>query len=125
MKELSVEEIVKKHIESDLIIQECRETGNSARNNREVKKSLKLVFSYKDDIEKATKVYKTLFKEENPYVLAHAAVECLRIGILIPEAEAILERVSKMEGIGIIRISAEYALRMWRGEDEGTFEKWN
>ena len=74
---------------------------------------------------KLTKVYKTLFKEENPYVLAHAAVECLRIGILIPEAEAILERVSKMEGIGIIRTSAEYALRIWRGELGWEFEKWN
>ena len=118
-KKLSHEEIIRKHIESDEIIESVSMTTDYKTNNREVKKIQKLFEILKDDIELAKQVYGTLLKEESATTRSHAASACLRLGIFIADSEKTLEELSERTDIGITRLSCEMALKVWRGEIPG------
>lgn len=118
-KDLSPQEIINLHIESDRIIEAALMSGDSKTNNKEVKKLNKLTAPLKDDLELAKYVYGELFKSDCIRSRCHAAVDCLRLGIHINEAEQILEELSQRDDIGITRTGCEMALKVWRGEVPG------
>ena len=118
-RNLSKEEIIRRHIESDRIIEVALMSGDSKTNNKEVKKLNKLTAPLKDDLELAKIVYGELFKSDCMRSRCHAAVDCLRLGIHISEAEQILDELSQRDDIGITRLGCEMALKLWRGEIPG------
>ena len=122
-KELSVDEIIAKHIEYDRIIEENLYGGDYKKNNRAVKNLNKLIFTYKDNETIASQVYDQLLSHSNRMVRANAAVECLRIGIFEEESLKILEDLAA--GQGMLSFSCGMCLKLWRGEIKGkNFERY-
>lgn len=116
MKTLSAEDYVEQHIKIDNIIEQALQNGDFKLNNREAKKLNQLVDIAVNNKSLALKAYDILLKNINVRTRAHAAAECLRLGIYLGRAEIILEEISQMEDIGITSFGAEMTLKIWRGE---------
>ena len=118
-KELSSQDIINLHIESDIIIESASITGDYKTSNKEFKKRNKLFVLLEKDLDMAKEVYKHLLNHDCITTKISASSECLKLGIYINEAEQILEEISKRNDIGTRRLNAEMVLRVWRGEFPG------
>ena len=112
-------EIIRKHLALDGIIEKALADGDFRANNRAAKELMALFRTVSANRALAERVYCCLLKESCPRTQAHAASECLRMGIYIQEAEQILEKLARREDIGITALGAEYTLKVWRGEISG------
>ncbi len=117
---MSIQEIIDLHMKSYRIIESALSEGDYKTNNREVKKLRKLKTDlFENNLDLARKVYGNLLLSDCVTAKSIAAVECLRLNILIQEAIDVLECVAKRNDVGISRHSSEMALRIWRGEVPG------
>lgn len=119
MKKMTAEEIIKKHSESDKIIDELSSSDDYKRSNQEAKKLHKLHNYLQENTSLAKEVYGALLKSECVTSRSISAAECLRIGIFIEEAEETLETIGQRDDIGIRSFNAKMALKIWRGEIPG------
>lgn len=117
--ERKVTKIIERHIASDKIIESVSMTTDYKTNNREAKKLNRLYEELSKDINLAKEVYKVLLDSECVTTRGISSVECLRLGIYIEKAINNLEEISQMKDIGIRSLSAEMALKIWRGEIKG------
>jgi len=118
-KNISIQEIIELHIQSDEIIDIATVNGDYKTNNKEFKKRNKLFKFVENDIEMAKEVYSHLLMHPCITTKISSASECLKLNIYIDEAVEILEEISKRADVGIRGLSAEMVLRVWRGEFPG------
>ena len=110
----NIENIIKKHIASDKIIESVSMTTDFKTHNKEMKKLNELVLSISHDREMCKIVYGRLLKSENAVTLLNAASECLKLNIYLKEAKKILKELAKRKDIGIISFNAKMMLEVMK-----------
>ena len=115
MKKLTTQELIDINIKYTIMAYEAMEDSDYKTNNRCVRKKNSLLEKHlNNDIETALAVYGALLKHEHDRVRSVAAVDALRMNILIDESVAVLEEVSKRKGL--VGFGAGMALKVYRGE---------
>lgn len=84
-----INEIVKKHIESDMIIKKANLTVDYKTNNRERKKLEKLFLEVSKDEKLFNAVYSILLESNEEVTLLNASSECLKRNVFVKKAKKI------------------------------------
>jgi hypothetical protein len=117
-KGINTEELISKFIEYGNIEGESKLTGDYRTGNKMSKRLTKIFELIKDDMDIAQNVLGTVMRSDSIGGRSIAAVDALRLNILVEEAVALLAEESKREDI--LGFGCEMALRIWRGEVPGT-----
>jgi hypothetical protein len=117
-KDIDSAALISKFIEYATIEGETKLTGDYRTGNKMSKRLTKIFELIKDDMDIAQNVLGTVMRSESYRARSLAAVDALRLNILVEEAVALLEEGAKREDI--LGFGCEMALRIWRGEVPGT-----
>lgn len=117
-KKNNAEELIERFIEYATIEGETKLSGDFRRGNAMAKKINKICKVLSSDPSLAENVLKSIMESDSFRASTMAAVECLRMNILIDEAVEILEKGSERNDI--LGGGCYYALKIWRGEVPNT-----
>jgi hypothetical protein len=112
-KNMTAQEIIAKHLESDRIIASLS-LGEYKKNNREVDKTIKLFKIVEHDLDLAKEVYGVLLTSDLAVTKLQAAAACLSLEIYIDDAIRNLIELSDRTDIGMISFHAEMSLEAWK-----------
>jgi hypothetical protein len=116
-KDIDSAALISKFIEYATIEGETKLTGDYRTGNKMSKRLTKIYELIKTDMNIAQTVLGTVMRSESYRARSLAAVDALRLNILVEEAVALLEEGAKREDI--LGFGCETALKIWRGEVPG------
>ena len=113
-KEISKEELIEKFVKYATIDGEAKLSGDVRKGNNATKKMNKISYILREDKNLAETVYGEIMKSNSFRAKTLAAVECLRMNILLDEAVEILEKGSERKDV--LGGGCYWALKIWRGD---------
>jgi hypothetical protein len=105
--------LVKEYINCALIQGEATLDGDYKRGNIAAKKLIKLYKIMEQDNHLAIQMLDVLLKDDNTNVRLCASAHALGLNINVSEATSILEEISARKDVGILRLDAEMALKIY------------
>ena len=96
---------------------ESKLSGDHKTGNAMVKKLNKIVELIKDDTSHTQTVFLAIMQSDSFRARSLAAVDALKLNILIDEAVSVLEE--SLKRTDILGFGSEMALKLWRGEVSG------
>lgn len=117
-KNMPQQAFVKQYIEAGQIMAEALSNGDYKKNNREAKKLKKIKSDFlENNLDLAKQIFAEVMKSGNDMARSIAAVDALRLNILVEQAIDVLEGIAKRRDI--IGFGAETSLKIWRGQFPG------
>jgi len=103
-----------KYINASIAHGLASDVGNSRIANREYYKLSRIYHELEKDKEVANDFYEELLQFPNYLVQIWVAAHLLGMNLNVDMALKMLDRISKMENIGIIRFTAEMTIKEWK-----------
>ena len=113
--------LVKQYADAAIAHEEASKRGDYKVANREYAKLTRIYRKLEQDPVLAQGVISELFNSSHYSVLEWASAHALGLNISVARAEKMLEEISQMTDIGIVRLGAEMTLKEWQRKGKLTF----
>ena len=113
--------LIQKYINAAIANGEAVKVGNHRVANREYAKLTRIYRKLEKDHSLANTIINELLQNPNHLVFGWASAHALGLNISVDKAEKLLDEITKMSGIGILRLDAEMTLKEWRRKRKLTF----